>query len=323
LAEIELRHTQGQPVGRYFDLIAGTSTGGIIALGLSLDMPSADILNMYLELGPKIFPRPRPGFLGWRNKVRSVRSVRHHTYDPAPLKEELSHVFKDAVLGNARRRLCVPSFDGFTEVYIFKTPHHRDYRTDWRESMVTVAMATAAAPTYFPVYRQAAPRAEDAPSSALGPRMRSFGDGGVWANDPVMIALVDALACNRLDRRQVHVLSLGTGDSEMRITEQQTKLGGLWYWREIISSAMHLQSQNALGQAGLMIGRDQLVRLNAPPMPERPIMLDDYVRASLELPPIAANLVDDFGSTIRDRFLFDPADEYPAFYGPRAPITDL
>jgi hypothetical protein len=81
---------------------------------------------------------------------------------------------------------------------------------------------------------------------------------------------------------------------------------------------MHLQSQNALGQAGLLIGRDQLIRLNAPPMPESPIALDDYARARKELPAIAARLVDENGETIHERFLLEPAEPYKAFHGPRA-----
>src|SRR5262249_53940824 len=154
------------------------------------------------------------------------------------------------------------------------------------------AMATAAAPTYLPVYKD---------------RGRFFADGGVWANNPVMIGLVDALVCNRLDRRQVHILSLGCGDTDMRITNSQILLGGLWSWRKIISSAMHLQSQNAIGQAGLLVGRDQLLRLNAPAMPENPIAMDDYERACRELPPIAERLADENGEYVRDRFLFEPA----------------
>jgi len=115
----------------------------------------------------------------------------------------------------------------------------------------------------------------------------------------------------------VHILSLGTGDTEIRFTENQIIHGGLIDWYEIISSAMHLQSQNATGQAGLLIGRDQLLRLNAPPMPDNPIALDDYDRASQELPPIAAQSVNAQGQLIRDRFLFEQAEPYSAFYGPR------
>jgi hypothetical protein len=133
-----------------------------------------------------------------------------------------------------------------------------------------------------------------------------------------MIGLVDALACYQLDRRQIHILSLGSGDTEMQITRKQIVRGGVWHWREIISSAMHLQSQNATGQAGLLIGRDQLLRLNAPPMPENPISMDDFERARDELPPIAVRLVDENGPMIQRGFLQTPALPYRAFYGPRA-----
>ena len=318
LTELESKYTGGKSVGDYFDLIAGTSTGGIIALGLSLGMPAKTILDIYIDLGPKIFPRPQGHFKKVREAWREIRSYWYYAYNPAPLKEALTHVFKTATLGEAQRRLCVPSFDGFTETFIFKTPHHPDYRLDWRESMVTIAMATAAAPSYFPVHRARAPIASDAPQSALGPATRRFGDGGVWANNPVMIALVDALACYSMGRRQVRVLSLGTGDTELCITGKQANLGGLWHWRKIIDSAMHLQSQNAIGQAGLLIGRDQFIRLNAPAMPDDPIMLDDYERASAELPLIGERLVDEYGATIRDNFLLGPAEVYQSFYGPRA-----
>ena len=169
--------------------------------------------------------------------------------------------------------------------------------------MITAAMATAAAPTYFPVHKDGG---------------RYFGDGGVWANNPVMIGLVDALACYAIERRQVYVLSLGTGDTEIKMSKSQVELGGLWYWREVISSAMHLQSQNAIGQAGLLIGRDQLLRLNAPPMADNPIDLDDFKRANTELPNIATSLVEQFGSEIETRFLNTIADPYQAFHGPRA-----
>jgi patatin-like phospholipase/acyl hydrolase len=302
LTALELRYLGGKSIGDYFDMISGTSTGGIIALGLATEQPAQTILDLYVKNGPVVFPSADSDFLKMRAAYRFIKSVRHYSYDPTVLEKCLSEIFCDKTLGMTRRRLCIPSFDGFTEVNIFKTPHHPDYQLDWREKLLTISMATAAAPTYFPVYRNSG---------------RVFADGGVWANNPVMIALVDALTCHRLDRRQVHILSIGTGDTEIKISDQQVNFGGLWHWRDIMSSAMHLQSQNATGQAGLLIGRDQLIRLNA--TPTHPMKLDDYARASTELFPIASSLVDEFGDTIRDRFLFDPADEYRAFHGPRAP----
>jgi uncharacterized protein len=302
LTKLEERYLPGKSVGDYFDLITGTSTGGIIALALSLGLTARTILDIYMQHGAEVFPAVDFDPLKIRSGLRFIRGLRHHVYDPDKLLRQLEKVFGTTVLGDAKRSLCIPTFDGFTEVNIFKTPHHEDYKRDWREQMVTAAMATAAAPTYFPMYKD---------------RGRFFADGGVWANNPVMIGLVDALACHRMERRQVHILSLGSGDTEISITDKQIKFGGLWYWREVIASAMHLQSQNANGQAGLLIGRDQLLRLNAPPMPQSPIALDDYSRASRELPPIAARLVDEQGDVVRDRFLFEPAVPYKAFYGSR------
>jgi uncharacterized protein len=162
LNELENRYTGGRSAGDYFDLIAGTSTGGIISLALSLGMPAKKILDIYTELGPHVFPRPQGRFAKVRELARTVRGYWYYAYDPAPLKTELSRIFQTAKLADAQRRLCIPSFDGFTETYIFKTPHHPDYSTDWRESMVTVAMATAAAPAYFPIYGDRTPIAPDA-----------------------------------------------------------------------------------------------------------------------------------------------------------------
>jgi uncharacterized protein len=302
LTELETRYLGGQCVGDYFDMIAGTSTGGIIALGLSVGKTAKTILNLYMERGPDVFPASR------QNRVakawRFIQNTQHHLYDADKLKGPLGNIFGSLTIGQSLRRLCIPTFDHFTEVNVFKTPHHPDYKIDWKEDMVTVAMATAAAPIYFPVYKS-------------GQRM--FADGGVWANNPVMIGLVDALACYEIQRRQVFILSLGTGDTEIAFTQGQILHGGFWHWYDIISSAMHLQSQNADGQAGLLVGRDQLFRLNAPrpASGKEPIELDDYARASAELPKIAAQLVDSNGHSIRDRFLSGPAEPFDAYYGPR------
>jgi uncharacterized protein len=302
LSELERRYLSGKSVGDYFDLITGTSTGGIVALGLSIGLPAERVLSLYLEHGPKIFPPAKFDFFKLRSWWRKIQAYQHHRYDAKRLETLLSKIFTDKMVGDATRRLCIPSFDGFTEVTIFKTPHHKDYRLDWSQPMVAVAMATAAAPSYFPVYKNGT---------------QYFADGGVWANNPVMIGLTDALVCNDVPRRQVHILSIGTGDTEIRFTENQILHGGMIDWSEIISSAMHLQSQNADGQAGLLIGRDQLIRLNAKELASNPMTLDDYSRASSELPAIAGKLIDERGSEIRDRFLFEPAEPYKPFYGPR------
>jgi uncharacterized protein len=300
LAEFERQYLGGDSAGDYFDLIAGTSTGGIIALGLSIGLPASAILGLYIDHGAEIFPVPAPPFERLKRLWAKVRSFNYYQYDREPLERELRRIFGTRTLGDAQRRLCIPSFDGFTEVNIFKTPHHPDFKLDWREEMVTVALATSAAPTYFSVFKDG---------------QRRFADGGVWANNPVMVALVDALTCHAIDRDRVDILSIGCGDAEILMSDVQVTHGGLWHWREIISSAMHLASQNALGQAGLLIGRDRLVRLNAPSCHGGPIGLDDVGRATTELPSMAKNLADQNGALVAEKFFSSKAEPYTHFHG--------
>jgi patatin-like phospholipase/acyl hydrolase len=303
LAEFERAILNGTSAGNYFDLICGTSTGGIIALALGIGMPAQKILDIYLNKGMDVFPPVEPPFKILKQKLRFLISLAHYQYERAPLEKQLSDLWPDCILGDACRRLCIPSFDGrFGEVHVFKTPHHMDFKKDWKEKLVTVALATSAAPTIFTAYQEG---------------YRRFLDGGVWANNPIMVGLVDALSCFDVNRRNVHILSLGCGESGFIVGQSQIT-GGLWHWRQIISAAMHLASQNAIGQAGLLIGRDNLLRIDAPQAPADAIQLDDYERSSRELPPIARELAGRWAEKVEKIFFSEAAEPYSAFYGPRS-----
>lgn len=209
LTAFERELCDGRSAGEYFDLITGTSTGGIIALGLSAGMPASEILRLYRDHGAEIFP-PKVGFPKW---WQGLRNLGKYSYEREPLERALKAVFGDRLLGDANRRLCIPSFEGtYGEVVVFKTPHHPDFRLDWQHSMVAVALATAAAPTFFKTYRSGAD---------------VFADGGVWANNPVMIGLVDALSTHDLPRRRIEVLSISCGDLDVPFTAGQNAAGGI------------------------------------------------------------------------------------------------
>jgi len=146
LATVE--DTVGGNVGDFFDLIVGTSTGGIIALGLGMGMSARDILQFYEDLGPIIFHGSRVG--------RILRSLVRAKYDQEPLRNALTNTFGDRRLGESKTRLMIPSLDLETgEVYIYKTSHVPHLQRDYKERIVDVALATAAAPTYFPTQRSA------------------------------------------------------------------------------------------------------------------------------------------------------------------------
>jgi patatin-like phospholipase/acyl hydrolase len=290
LAELERRFLDGRPISGHFDMIAGTSTGGIIALALGAGMTSAAIRDVYVERGGLIFP-PR----GWvARQLLQLRRLVRYGYDAKVLEEELSRIFHARVFGDTTVRLCIPSFEGrHGEPWIYKTPHHPDYRLDRHEKMVKVGLATAAAPTFF---------------RSLEHDGYMMVDGGLWANNPIMNAVVDALTCFDLDRGQVQVLSLGCGETQYRVTAQRAA-GGVFQWRDVIRAAMRAQSLNALGQAYLLLGKDHVMRIDAPES-ANPIALDDYVRAKEELPNMARSLVEGAGREIERVFLATPANAY-------------
>ena len=129
------------PVADYFDLIAGTSTGGIIAIGLGLGLGAEEVLALYKDHGERIFPR--------RRLLRLLSLVRAK-YDYQPLREALVTAFGDRRLGESRNRLLIPSLNLAAErVHIYKTSHHAKLVHDYKLPAVEVALATVAAPTYF------------------------------------------------------------------------------------------------------------------------------------------------------------------------------
>lgn len=292
LAELERRFLAGSSIAKHFDMIAGTSTGGIIALALAHGRTAAEIRDVYMERGGNIFPPTTK--LG--RLIRFVRRGYRTAYERRPLEHELMRIFGEATLGQAVTRLCIPAFEGHHgEPWIFKTPHHPDYKHDRVERMVRVAMSTAAAPTFF---------------DALPNNGYMMVDGGIWANNPIMNALVDALACYSVDRAQIEILSLGCGETTFAVDDRRAR-GGMWHWRNAISAAMRAQSLNALGQAYLLVGKNHIMRVDAPESANA-IDLDDYRRARDELPAMARALVEGAGREIERVFLSSIAEPFVA-----------
>lgn len=291
LAGLEREFLGGQSVTQHFDLIAGTSTGGIIALGLGAGLSSAHLYDLFLRRGLEIFPPRSP----LAQKIAKASQLLIYQYDSIALGNILNESFGKCTFGESRIRLCIPSCDGeHGEVYIFKTPHHPDYKNDKVEMMTKVGLATSAAPSYF---------------KPLEDGGYTFLDGGIWCNNPVMVALVDTLACYDVPRHRINVLSIGCGDSPFRISVKQKYLSGLFSWRNIIFAAMQFQAQNANGQAGLLIGADRIIRI-CPQLNNEPIALDDWKRAFVELPPIAEKCLEDCGHNIASTFFDKPSSPY-------------
>lgn len=169
----ELEKTYNCSISDHFDMICGTSTGGLIALGLSLKIPAEEISKLYTEKGAKIFPQRRfvntIKQLAWRGKFCNK-----------PLISAVTEIFGDKVLGDSHNLLCIPSYSlTDNRPYIFKHDHSNLTR-DNNTTYVDVALATSAAPTYLPIW------------SIESHNRKQFVDGGVWANNPSLVGLLEA-----------------------------------------------------------------------------------------------------------------------------------
>lgn len=296
LAEIERRFLGGSSIAKHFDMVAGTSTGGIIALGLANGKSAKEIASIYTERGEHIFPKPKPVAGLWK-RFRSLRSPK---YDRLNLQKELLRVFGHDVLDSVKTRVVIPSFEGeYGEPFIYKTPHHPDYQKDRHKALVDIAQHTAAAPSYFEA-------AENHGYQML--------DGGIWANNPIMQALVDVLACYEVPRENIRILSIGTGDETVELAKRHLK-GGKLDWGVstqvplLFRLAARAQSKNALGQAFLLVGKPNVIRVDLDER-ERHMDLDDVARAKAELPNFARAHAESNGQLIKQMFLTDLADEF-------------
>jgi uncharacterized protein len=225
LAEIEDRTSK--PISEVFDLISGTSTGGIIALGLT--MPGADgprysardLARLYEEKGDDIFSRPVS------HRLRSGGGTLEEKYPSGPVEEVLKEYFASANLKSALTEVFVTSYDVEKALPFFFRSYRARQDPAYDFPMWEVARATSAAPTYFEPLRLDAAPPDD---------FYALVDGGVFANNPAMCAYVEAR--KRLESEdppappdsEFLFVSLGTGQLTRAVRYEEAKDWGLFGW---------------------------------------------------------------------------------------------
>jgi len=195
-------------IGVAFDLIVGTSTGGIIACALAAGIPLGEIVALYAEHGASIFPRPLPsgvtGVLADHYKRAQALAAGTESLRMA-LTAKLGTKTLGEIYGERGIALAIPAVEmSQHRGWVFKTPHLKDttMHRDDNYTLVEVCLATSAAP----IYRSLA--AVDHPDAgATG--FNVFADGGLWANNPVLVGLIDALDLTK-PGQEIHIFSLGT-----------------------------------------------------------------------------------------------------------------
>lgn len=180
LARIE--EESGKKIGEYFDMICGTSTGGLIALALSIGISAQEIADMYFNKGGEIFPTSEHKSLRYfqRKWLYLKQLLWRSKFSAEPLRKILENMFGETTMGDAKNLLCIPSYNLIEgKPRIFKFPHKEGrFFMDKDIKMVDVALATSAAPTYLPIHEH---------NNIL------YADGGLWANNPSLCGLLEAL----------------------------------------------------------------------------------------------------------------------------------
>jgi patatin-like phospholipase/acyl hydrolase len=229
----ELERRSGRRVFELFDLIAGTSTGGILACALCAPdpLPASEVVKLYEDEGPDIFSR------SLFQRIRSADGLLDEKYDDAALDRALERFLGQKLLSESRPDIIVPSYDtNEPGPYFFKTTDAKEL-ADNDFPLSVVARATSAAPTYF---------------EPVESGKKALVDGGVFAANPAMCAMAEAL--NTVAPKDVVLVSLGTGERTHQRSFDEIKDWGLVAWARPIldvvfdgaSDAVHYQLRRVL-----------------------------------------------------------------------------
>jgi len=268
----------------HFDLIAGTSTGAIVAAALALNEPAKKIEQFYLQRGAEIFTRrPRLTMRWWKRKIAEeiekkflspygvdYDNLNQSKYSNKDLKKALCEVFGGKTLGEAESRLIIPAVDLTRgQTIVFKTPHIPGMYRDRHYKVVDVLLATSAAPTYFP-------HASINEGSA-------YVDGGMWVNNPSVAAIAEALKIREVATRpdldfpieleSIFLLSVGTGNASYFAKPPEDGAGILWWAPHLLNVSSVAQSQGINFQTQYILG-DRVHRIDYP-LPDGTWSLDN------------------------------------------------
>ncbi|HUU44939.1 MAG TPA: CBASS cGAMP-activated phospholipase [Acidobacteriota bacterium] len=286
----KLEEHLGAPIHRHFDLIAGTSTGAINALVIASGSSPKVLVNLYRHHAPIIFS---PRFLtGIREGPR---------YDNAKLREPLNEILGAMTLGDIETRILITatSVESFSSKVFSTLPGCGV--VDSKLAAVDVALASAAAPTYFD------------PVSPTGDA-RSFVDGGLWANSPATVAVIYAHLFAQVPYDQMRLLTIGTGDfPEGSLRDHLIKLRPVSINAVQTIFEMMFASQVSFADecAVKLLGPNNVIRISCDL--GAPIPLDDVNRALSELPPHADEQADTTAPAVKALLKSPVAEEVPQF----------
>lgn len=254
---LSLEEAAGEALYTKFDLIAGTSIGGILALALAAEVPAPTILDRLVESLPSIF-RSRMKERGWGLASRAFARPLRPLYGAEALRRTIEALIDPAmVMEDLSTRVIVPSINLDTgDPVVFKTPHHETLGRRG-DLVVEAALATSAAPVFFPPH-----------TTSTG----TFVDGGLIANAPDLLALHEWRRFFRDDCAAVDMISIGTTTSKYTFPANRRGSAGIFGWLQdlsILKTAMTAGQQLAQYMASQELGDEGFLRIDHEPSPEQ------------------------------------------------------
>jgi uncharacterized protein len=273
LAEIERR--TGRRTAELFDLIAGTSTGGILACGLTRPaadgadgaaFSAADLIGLYESEGPEIFHR------SLLKRVTSVGGYVDERYDDAGLNAALHRYLGATRLSETLADVFITAYEieRRTSFFFRSSRARQDPAHDF--TLVDAARATAAAPTYFEPARV---------TDVAGAQSWALVDGGVFAINPAMVAYAELSAAGRREEVDL-VVSLGSGSHTRRLAYENVRGWGQLEWaRPLIDVVFDGVADAVDFELEQLLPEGRYVRLQTP-LDEASDDLDDASDRNLE-----------------------------------------
>lgn len=228
-----------------FDMVVGTSTGSIIAGAIAVDYPLTDVVKLFEEKSRDIFGK---------KKGLSLSGIIKSRYDQKELKEILDLAIGSRTLSETKIKLVIPATDVANgNVHVFKSKYLDEFVRDTNVKIADAILASCAAPTYFD-------------PKMVGEAGYMLADGGLWANNPSIVALTEAMGKLQIDKSRVKILSIGTGIKTINydLSEVENKKWGIfqgWEGIKLLNLILYLQSVSDTNKATLILG-DNYLRIN-------------------------------------------------------------
>jgi len=266
-----LEERAAMPLGRCFDLMAGTSIGGVLALALAYEVPMSKMVGFFESQGPAVFSsRALP-----RNAVSQLldlsRSVMGPKYSGRALRDALGAEFGSLTLADALHRVIVPAVDvQLCQTKIFKTPHAAASVGDGDVTVVDVGCAACAVPAYFPAVRI---------------KGRLYADGGLFAVAPDQIALHELEHFMGANLADLSMLSIGTAARHYRPTSQVEGNAGAVGWLSggrLMLTILSVQQQHVQAMIEDRLGA-RYMRLDADWPPDAELGVDVVTPDAIEV----------------------------------------